>query len=123
MSILPATQGSYTAAQVPAPALVTTTATPTIPDAVPYTSDTSFPLSTVVDPELKAKVWGDQYLPLSSLIASKDTGMLSMTQKADGSISFEKRTQRRLITCMPDTVPSPSSWLSIHSDCLKLVRL
>ena len=65
MSIIPATQWSSTAAHVPTPAPATTTATPTIPDAVPYTcmSGTGVPLSTGVDPKLKAKVWGDQYLP------------------------------------------------------------
>ena len=104
MGILPATQGPSTAAQVPAPAPETTMPATTIPDAVPYTSGTGVPLSTGVDPKLKAKVWGDQYLPLSSLIASKDTGMLSMKQKADGSISFEKKD--------PEEVNNMDAWHS-----------
>ena len=63
MGIIPAKQESSTAAHVPAPAPAT--ATPTIPNAVPYTcmSGTGVPLSTGVDPKIKAKVWGNQYLP------------------------------------------------------------
>jgi len=64
MGILPATQGPSTAAQVPAPAPETTMPATTIPDAMSYTSGTGVPLSTGVDPKLKAKVWGDQYLPV-----------------------------------------------------------